>query len=137
MYHDTDSVIFVCPSGEQPLLSGDFLGDWTSKLDPEEHITEFISAGPKNYAYRTNKGAETCKVKGFSLNYTNSQLINFEAIKEIVFDKVVNISIVQPSKITRQAQNTTIYNRPELKTYKKVYDKRIVLPNFDTVPYGY
>ena len=137
LYHDTDSVIFVCPSGEQPLLLGDFLGDWTSELDPEEHITEFISAGPKNYAYRTNKGAETCKVKGFSLNYTNSQLINFEAIKEIVFDKVVNISIVQPSKITRQAQNTTIYNRPELKTYKKVYDKRIVLPNFDTVPYGY
>ena len=137
LYHDTDSVIFVCPSGEQPLLPGDFLGDWTSELDPEEHITEFISAGPKNYAYRTNKGAETCKVKGFSLNYTNSQLINFEAMKEIVFDKVVNISIVQPSKITRQAQNTTIYNRPELKTYKKVYDKRIVLPNFDTVPYGY
>ena len=58
-------------------------------------------------------------------------------MKEIVFDKVVNISIVNPSKITRRAQNTTIFNKPEVKTYRKVYDKRVVLPDFDTVPYGY
>ena len=136
LYHDTDSFLFVCPSGEQPLL-GDFLGDWKSELGPGEYITEFISTGRKNYAYRTNKGAETCKVKEFSLNDTNSQLINFEAMKEIVFDKVNQVPVVNPSKISRHTQNTAIYNRPEMKTYKKVYDKRVVLPNIDTVPYGY
>ena len=57
LYHDTDSVIIVCPPGEQPLLPGEFWGDWTSELDPDEHITEFISTGPKKYAYRTNRGS--------------------------------------------------------------------------------
>ena len=56
LYHDTDSVIFVCPSGEQPLLPGDFLGDWTSELETDEHIMEFISAGPKKLCVSHKQG---------------------------------------------------------------------------------
>ena len=31
--------------------TGDNLGDMTSELKPYEIISEFVSAGPKNYAY--------------------------------------------------------------------------------------
>ena len=53
IYCDTDSVIFVQPSGESPLVeTGDKLGDMTSELKPSEFIEEFVSGGPKNYAYK-------------------------------------------------------------------------------------
>lgn len=35
---------------------GDYLGDLANELDTIDYITEFVSGGPKNYAYRTNKG---------------------------------------------------------------------------------
>ena len=31
-------------------------------------MTEFTSAGPKNYGYKTHQGKVCCKVKGFALN---------------------------------------------------------------------
>ena len=54
IYCDTDSVIFIQPRDEPQLVeTGDNLGDMTSELKPYEMITEFVSAGPKNYAYTT------------------------------------------------------------------------------------
>ena len=44
---------------------------------------EFVSGGPKNYAYITNRGDQTCKVRGFTLKY-NSPVINFETVKDLV-----------------------------------------------------
>jgi hypothetical protein len=58
---------------------GDYLGELTNELSGGEHIVEFVSDGPKMYAYRTNKA---CKVRGFTLSYTISQLINFESVKK-------------------------------------------------------
>ena len=46
LYFDTDSVIYQwCPY----IPLGDFLGDMTNELDDGDHITEFVSGGPKNY----------------------------------------------------------------------------------------
>ena len=54
LYYDTDSVVFVHePDKPEPSL-GDYLGDLTDELDGD-YITTFISGGPKNYAYVTNK----------------------------------------------------------------------------------
>ena len=54
-YCDTDSVIFVQPSAESPLVeTGDNVGAMTSELKPSEYIEEFVSGGPKNYAYKVN-----------------------------------------------------------------------------------
>ena len=44
-------------------------------------IVEFVSGGLNNKAYKTNRGNEMCKVRGFTLHVTNSQLINFESVK--------------------------------------------------------
>ena len=53
LYCDTDSVIFVQKADEPPLIEcGDALGDMTSELKANEYISEFVSGGPKNYAYK-------------------------------------------------------------------------------------
>jgi hypothetical protein len=52
-YCDTDAVIFVEKETEAPLVEcGDKLGDMTDELVPGEYIEEFVSGGPKHYAYR-------------------------------------------------------------------------------------
>ena len=97
---------------------GDYLGELTDELDSGEHIVEFVSGGPKNHAYKTNTNKETCKVRGFTLNYTNSQLINFNSVKHIVTDPKSgpNITVTNPSKICR--------DKRKRKIYMKKYDER-------------
>ena len=43
-----------------------------------------VCAGPKNYAYRVNNGKQKCKIRGFTLNYKNSQILNFDTMKDMV-----------------------------------------------------
>ena len=74
-----------------PLL-GEYLRDLTNELACREigcegcesghWIEEFVSCGPKNYSFRLNTGETICKVRGFSLNYKNVQVVNFSSMKE-------------------------------------------------------
>ncbi|XP_041350679.1 uncharacterized protein LOC121369693 [Gigantopelta aegis] len=138
LHYDTDSVIFVArPGNYQPSL-GDYLGELTDELDGQ-YITEFVSGGPKSYGYRTCSGSEVCKVRGFSLNYANAQLIHFEAIREMVLSLTRDgtLTVTNPSKISREKRKRKIYNKVEEKKYKIVYTKRVIQDNLDTLPYGY
>ncbi|KAL5022568.1 hypothetical protein ScPMuIL_001723, partial [Solemya velum] len=83
LYYDTDSVIYLSRPGEYEPPLGDYLGELTNELEGDDYITEFVSGGPKNYAYRTNTGKTTCKVRGFSLHFTNMQIINFDTMKTV------------------------------------------------------
>jgi len=61
----------------------------TSELKPGECICEFVSGGSKNYAYKTinsltGEEKTVCKVKGITLNYSASQLVNFESIRRTI-----------------------------------------------------
>ena len=49
----------------------------------------------------------------------------------------VTRQIQEPRKITCNKTRCLIYNRPQTKLYRKVYNKRVLLDNYDTVPYGY
>ena len=88
----------------------DYLGELTNELKPEEYIVEFVSGGPKYYAYRTNKKNETCKVRGFTHHFTNSQLISFESVKSMVLEpfEKKNTTVNNPQKICRKKQKKTI-----------------------------
>jgi hypothetical protein len=121
----------------QEPLTGDYLGDLTNELPPHRSIVEFVSGGPKNYAYRLDDGTEVCKVWGFTLNFKNSQMINFQAIKDMVVNGKEGKTVVNPCKISRDARKRKIYNREEQKNYRMVYTKRVILPDLNTVPYGY
>lgn len=61
---------------------------------------------PKNYAYETIAGKYSCKIRGFTLNFSNSLQLNFESLKELVrnLDMKANIAIHNPEKITRDAK---------------------------------
>jgi hypothetical protein len=78
LYCDTDNVIYVHPTdGTAMEGTGDCLGAMTSELKPDEIISEFVSGGQKNYAYKTFNlvtGVEKtiCKVRGITLNYSAS-----------------------------------------------------------------
>lgn len=84
LYMDTDSVVFK-DTGEHDIVTGLFLGELTNELDEDEWITEWVSTGPKAYAYTTNKGKCVSKVKGLSLSHEASKIINMESMKLAVF----------------------------------------------------
>ncbi|XP_035219689.1 uncharacterized protein LOC118192782 isoform X2 [Stegodyphus dumicola] len=116
LYHDTDSIIYATNGRNDPPLGG-----------------------PKNYAYQTATGKTCCKVRGFSLNFRNSQLLNFEAIKSLVcsLDQKDVIALHNPSKITREPKRRKVVNKPETKMYKVVLDKRVIQADFTTLPFGF
>ena len=66
---DTDSVVY----SHKPSQADIPLGDMTNKLDADDYIVDFTSAGPKNYGYKTKLGKVCCKVRGFTLNVRGSQ----------------------------------------------------------------
>lgn len=135
-YMDTDSVIgIVKPGGFEPQL-GDYLGELTNEI-PSGYMTSFVSAGPKFYSYKTSEGKHVCKVKGFSLNFKNSQIINFDSIKEIVHAPEKKLVTVNPSKISRNHNKAIIYNKIERKVCSVVCTKRVILDDLNTLPYGF
>lgn len=100
-----------------------------------------FSEGPKNYAYKTREenGNEltTCKVRGLTLNYQVSQIVNFETVKNFVLkDNPDPIIVHYPTKIARR-HYCEVVTKPMVKKYNRVPPKRRVLANYSTLPFGY
>lgn len=89
-YYDTDSIFFTHKPGKPD--KGNFLGQMTDELEeygPGSYISELVAGGAKNYAYRvfetsTTETHNTIKIKGITLNYENSQVINFDLMKNMI-----------------------------------------------------
>ena len=78
IYCDTNSVIFIQPSGESwPIATGDKLGDMQSELKPSEFLVEFASGGPKKYAYTTYEGEKTMKSLGYHAKLSRLEIAEF------------------------------------------------------------
>ena len=183
LYCDTDSVIYskkVTPF--RTLNLSPFMGGLTNELGATEHIIDFVSAGPKNYGYKTNCDNGCLKVKGFSLSSINQTAFNINNIKQMIkeyaeknnngifitlksedefqehlktarrqffekhseaisecsafFHPSFAISVFNPNKISR-TKEWCVISRNEQKMFYFNYDKRLVLTNFSTVPFGY
>jgi len=147
LYTDTDSVIYIQPADGPALVeTGDSLGQMTSELRPHEMITEVVCAGPKNYAYKTfdpSTGAikTVCKVRGITLNYSASQLINFEKIRDMILngpeDETVIVRTAKKIKRKRGRGGVSIISQPEEKTYRVSFLKRRRLNDNTSLPFGY
>ena len=115
------------------------MGTFTNEIDPQEgnEIVEFASAGPKNYTYKLDTGITHTKIKGFSLNLAASSIIDFDTIKNMVRSKEEIQIPIEQNTITRNKTNWTVQTKSFNKIYRQVYDKRVILDDLTTVPYGY
>ena len=120
MYCDTDSVIYIQPRGEPPLIeTGDKLGVKTSEFRPIQMISEFAYGGPKNYSYRvvdtlTGDSQTVCKLRGIILNYNASKLVNFDAIRDMILrgnkgDETAVVNVHTQNKIKRKRKGAEPY----------------------------
>jgi hypothetical protein len=154
LYYDTDSVIFT--SGPNDIYTpplGNYLGELTNELlckdvgctnregNCEGHwIKEFVGCGPKNYAYKLNSGQVLCKVRGFTLNHEGSQVLNFETMKQALDKFMKNEKeeiVLVKTQICRNKKDPCVYNKIVKKNYSMIYDKRVILKNLTSVPFGY
>jgi hypothetical protein len=123
IYCDTDSVIYVQPVDKPPLVeTGDRFGAMTSELKSNEIICEVVCKGPKNCAYRTVNTVTTecktiCKVRGITLNYSASQLVNFAHMKDMILstdaDEIVTVRTKNKIKRKRYDGGVNIISQPE------------------------
>ena len=145
LYYDTDSVIYLEEDGQPNPVLGDYLGDFTSELEEDDHIVEFVSGCPKNYGYQTKNGHVECKVGGFRLNSEGKTQLNYDVMRQNVLDEIQKpqkdprqTQVVKTHQIVRDAKTYELYTFPDYKRYQLVYDKRVVDPTtFHTYPYGY
>jgi hypothetical protein len=144
LYFDTDSVIYVTRPGEEKLPTGEFLGDLTNELEsygPGSSISEFCSAGPKNYTFTVQNPhgeiiGSCCKVKGISLNTLNSTLVNFETMKHMVTQNRQTEVRLSENRIAR-TKDHRIVTQSETKTWRVVYNKRQLQEDLTTLPWGH
>lgn len=137
-YMDTDSLIFLEKKSRNSLPTGPLLGDLTNEIEQGHHMIDFISSGPKSYSYRLDNGEETVKLKGISLNFTNSMVFNFELMKKIVLGTLTSVKTPLDYQFARVKHRGIVYKRPFTKTYRMTFNKRVIIPgSYVTVPYGY
>ena len=137
LYFDTDSIIYVSKAGEYDPKLGCYLGDFTNEITEGNFITEFVSAGPKNYAYKYDNGIMHCTIKGFTQNYLTSLKITFDSIKHIVCEDQKKKITAKQLKFVKNKKDLTIKTKIEDKNYGFVYDKRVLFEDLTTLPFGY
>ena len=94
-----------------PPLS-EFVGGMTDELGGS-YITEYVSNGPKKYAYRTGDGKQVVKVKGFTLNYVASQQLTFDVMKEMsISEQEEHIIVTESRKIRKDLKRRQINTLP-------------------------
>jgi hypothetical protein len=144
LYFDTDSVIYVWDENAPKIKEGNFLGEPKNELGSDDYITEFTTTGPKSYAYTTKKNEVCCKIKGFTLNYENSQVLNMNSLSKLVAKEGVlsdeekqQYKTINESKITRTKDHQLV-NKREEKYFSFECDKGCIDWKTKMVyPYGY
>ena len=151
LFYDMNSIIYTKNTGLWEPFMGQYLGDLMNELScsdvgcSECHsghwLAEFVSCRAKHYAYCLNSGEVVCKGRGFSLNFSASQVVHLDSMKKALFawkNKVDQIEMVTlKTMILRNKITAIVYLTKMPKHYGMVYNKRVVLDDFTTVPYGF
>ena len=120
---------------------GEFLGQFKNEHKPGQFGVEFLGAGPKNYGLKLNTGETTLKVRGFTLNELARQSLNYGTVRQLVrdegFDMTRTINVCMGDTIKRRKTDWSLYTVLNEKTYQLVYNKRYILDDLRTVPWGY
>ena len=118
----------------------------------ESHIVSFRSLGPKTYTYTTNTVRVEIKAKGISQNGYTENILDWNAehtelvqtrraLTADVFDylldnKMDTFQIIYPSHLKKNSKTCNIQSVIMPKTVRLIYDKRVLLSNFSTRPFG-
>jgi hypothetical protein len=81
-------------------------------------------------------------VRGITLNCSAQQKVNFDVIRSLVYlhakcNVTGKVTVDIPLKITRNAKDRNIETKRMKKDYRIVYDKRLIIDDYKTLPYGY
>jgi hypothetical protein len=81
-------------------------------------------------------------VRGITLDCTARQKVNFDVIRVLVYLRTKcqvtgQVSVDIPFRITRNNKTKEIVTKRMKKDYRIVYDKRVIVDNYKTLPYGY
>jgi len=116
------------------------------ELKEDEIIVEVVCAVPKNYAYKTYNSATgesktVCKVRGLTLKYNASQLVNFVKIKEMILIRKDDETVIvhTKNKIKRKKIDGGVHliSEPEDKTYRVSFLNRRPFNDNTSLPFGY
>lgn len=97
LMHDTDSIIYIHDPELYNPKENDILGCWKREsIDVKNGgIREFVGLAPKSYALRCANGTEILKVKGVSIKLSHRDILNFNSLKDLVFENKEVIKIPQ------------------------------------------
>ena len=70
-------------------------------------MEDFVSGGTKNCAFSvfypsTGKHTTKCKVKGITLNYENSKVVNFTSLRNKILEDDTPLHVHNPTKSQRK-----------------------------------
>ena len=146
IYSDTDSVIFVSKEGDWVPETGPFLGELTDEINGDsggdDYIVEFVSGGPKCYAYKTLHNKSQLKCKGITLSSHNTSIITHDTLVDLVHkfvspDNITQNLMTKSDTIVRNKKAFELKNKTIHKKFQVVYNKRCIFPDLTTLPYGY
>ncbi|KAF1750693.1 hypothetical protein GCK72_017245 [Caenorhabditis remanei] len=146
IYTDTDSIIYAVPEGTKDPLEmevGPYLGQLTDELSGE--MTEFVSLGPKTYCYRdlmkNNEEKIVRKAKGITMSSQVEKYVNFEMMRAMVDEAINNTGErtehLLPQHTIRRDNSHKMYSKNTEKVFKYTFNKRRLLGNGTTLPFGY
>ncbi|XP_074601342.1 protein CBFA2T2-like [Brevipalpus obovatus] len=134
--------------GPQKIDSGDHLGQLKDEIlgdyEPGAFISEFVTCGPKNYAYKVQlpdgNSKTIIKTKGITLNKATLDIINYEymfdAAKKYADKEDGERLIKVPQFSISSDSHHNLITKYFLKAYRVVSEKRIVSHSI-TFPYGF
>jgi len=137
-------MVFLCAKGSAAIKTGHYLGQMTNELEAFGigcFGSEWICGGTKNYLLEVvNVQGEVVhtimKIRGISLTYRNTQIINKQAMLDMVLNGADSVTTCEPHKIIR-SKTYQIVSKPQNKIYRAIFIKRRKLDDRHTVPYGY
>lgn len=142
-YMDTDSVIFSYKPDEVLPETGMLIGQMSDEIKDDygeqAFIKRFCSIGCKSYCLDIEDGSSMSKYvnkfKGITCGFATACLINFKSILDIVYDKCKSYQV--PQKRFKIAKEYTISTQSFEKKLQFTFDKRRIINEFETEPFGY
>ena len=141
--------MYICKTNNDPLdsLCGNYLGQLTDELTPGYYMHSFVTTGPKSYAYEQlsidstiSKKKQVVKCKGLFMNSDFEKKLNVQELHTRV-ECHLRKKAIEPLTLyfdqIKRVKTHQIYSEPTAKRFKVTMDKRVILPDGGTIPYGY